>query len=101
MSGSTEIGVIGTNSTTASGTLLYELATPLLANELVNADGQLIQENPTPLFKNKRYLSLVNIDFTINVKETVKTLVENSGQSPFEALPTGTLAVPPSGLNNW
>lgn len=78
--------------------IYYQLATPLLANELVNADGQLIQENPTTIIQEQTLPSLVNVDFTINVKETVKTLVENSGQSPFEALPTGTLAVPPSGL---
>ena len=63
--------MIGTDSTTASGTLLYELATPLLANELVNADGQLIQENPTTVIQEQTLPSLVNIDFTVDTKAQV------------------------------
>lgn len=62
----------------------YQLATPLLATEVIDVDGTLIQESTTTVEQLQNIPTSVNIEYAMNIEQTTKTLVERDKLQQLE-----------------
>jgi hypothetical protein len=71
--GGSEIGVIGTDSTSGDGTMYYELATPIETE--IETEGLLLQYTVTTIYQDGDLALPYTVEFAMNTDQSVATLV--------------------------